>query len=62
MEDPPCVKIGYRAYIPRNGLHLCIRIGYSWAMYEDRKCTRVGYNSALYSNRKAASGMVNVLV
>ena len=33
VKAPPCIKIGYRGYLPRWGLHLFIKIGYSSAMY-----------------------------
>ena len=33
VEDPPGIKIGYRPWIPKSALHLCIKVGYSSAMY-----------------------------
>ena len=36
MEVPPCIRIGYIAYLPRKDLHLCNNVGYSSAMFEDR--------------------------
>ena len=33
MEDPPCIKIGYKPWIPKWVFYLCIKVGYSSVMY-----------------------------